>query len=313
MGGPLFDLSLSIALSILPPIITVPLAPLLVTPITHTDTTCTTSHTPHSNSRIQPSYPPSNTRHPAATLQGRRRHNGAKCVAQSPLSCFFVLLTVVSPFWSSRIPLSHSFDSPTSFITFYGEPSAPVSSAFVRILCSGVRCAPPSAASPQALATSPNQFNHFSPLSPDMTNSALDADPEMNAILGIVSSSATYRGDDDDDEDAIDHSLDDPAIASVNPTKHATPIRQPRGPLVMYSREELLTLSGRSVVPAGFPPLESWFGNPVKQQGNQQHDDPAIASIGGRRAGPGFGEGFGFGGGIGGGRGLSRGPTRNIG
>jgi hypothetical protein len=88
---------------------------------------------------------------------------------------------------------------------------------------------------------------------------------------------------------------------------------RPHGPLKVYTRPELLRLSGRASTP-NLPPLEQWFGAPQPAR----VDDPAIASIapGGRRAGGagGFGEGFGFGGGIGiAGRGISRGGTRNIG
>lgn len=121
-------------------------------------------------------------------------------------------------------------------------------------------------------------------------------DPEMNAILGLAPP--------------------DPAIASSRPNNSgfATPIRQPRGPIVSYSRAELLRLSKRTEVPDGLLPLESWFG----QMPKPMVDDPAIAAISprGMRSGPqsGFGEGFGFGGGIGGGRlGSGRGGVRNIG
>lgn len=121
-------------------------------------------------------------------------------------------------------------------------------------------------------------------------------DPEMNAILGLAPP--------------------DPAIASSRPNNNsfATPIRQPRGPIVTYSRADLLRLSKRTQVPEGLVPLESWFG----QMPKPMVDDPAIAAISprGMRAGAqsGFGEGFGFGGGIGGGRlGGGRGGVRNIG
>lgn len=119
----------------------------------------------------------------------------------------------------------------------------------------------------------------------------------MNAILGLAPP--------------------DPAIASSRPNNgsFATPIRQPRGPIVTYSRADLLRLSKRTQVPDGLVPLESWFG----QMPKPMVDDPAIAAISprGMRAGPqsGFGEGFGFGGGIGGGGRLAggRGGVRNIG
>jgi hypothetical protein len=152
-------------------------------------------------------------------------------------------------------------------------------------------------ASPPSLGTSPKQFNHFSALSPDMVNSALDADPEMNAILGIVSETRTY--DSDDDSSSV-------ATASALRSK-------PSGPLKVYTRENILRLCRKAVVPADMGPLETWFGT-IPNNKAVHLDDPAIAAIGGhgRRGQGGFGEGFGFGGGIGG-RGLGRGGTRNIG
>lgn len=80
------------------------------------------------------------------------------------------------------------------------------------------------------------------------------------------------------------------------------PPRLPTGPLIVYSRSDILKQCRRAVVPRGLGPLESWYGAPPKQ-----HEDPAIASIApaGRR---GFGgEAFGMG------VGRVRAGTRNIG
>lgn len=132
----------------------------------------------------------------------------------------------------------------------------------------------------------------------------------MNAILGLVSAPHRHRRYDSDDED------DDGDSAAAAPVPART--RQ-TGPVVYYSRAELLRLCRRAVVPANMTPLESWFGHPGQMAKAAHHDDPAIAAIGGQRHGGrgpagGFGEGFGFGGGIGGGRlGGGRGQTRNIG
>ncbi|KAL1412498.1 hypothetical protein Q8F55_000243 [Vanrija albida] len=148
--------------------------------------------------------------------------------------------------------------------------------------------------SPHSLATSPQQFNHFAPLSPDAVNNQLDdVGGEMSAILGLVPR-----------------------------TIDSSPASQPKGPLRTYTRVELLKLGRRGVVPSGLGPLESWFGTLQPSGGPRSShppglDDPAIAAIqpsgrGGRTQAAGsFGDGFGFGGGIGG-RGLGRG-TRNIG
>lgn len=122
----------------------------------------------------------------------------------------------------------------------------------------------------------------------------------MNAILGLAPTSEANR-----------------ALAASTPTDYQPPSK-PRGPLKVYTRSDLLRLSGRTRVPRNMASFESWYGTPQNAGGAVRHDDPAIASIaspGSRRTGGagGFGEGFGFGGGIGIGRGLGRGGTRNIG
>lgn len=115
------------------------------------------------------------------------------------------------------------------------------------------------------------------------------------------------------------------AILGLVPrTTDSSPDSGPKGPLLTYSRVQLLQLGRRGVVPSGMGPLESWFGTMQPASGGPRSshppglDDPAIAAIqgpggrGGRAQAAGsFGDGFGFGGGIGG-RGLGRG-TRNIG
>ncbi|GMK57069.1 hypothetical protein CspeluHIS016_0309090 [Cutaneotrichosporon spelunceum] len=150
--------------------------------------------------------------------------------------------------------------------------------------------------SSQVLGTSPLS-NHFAALSPEMNHASIE-DPEMNAILGL----APHRAE---------------TTSSASTPVALEPPSRPKGPLKVYTRTEMLRLSGRARAPPKLPPFETWFG-PLASSGARV-DDPAIASInapGGRRTGGAgsFGEGFGFGGGIGiGGRGLGRGGTRNIG